>query len=178
MTHDTQMHLLLLSELVFAQRAKDPETFKRWFAAGSRITTSTTLQREQLMHSQLVEENSKEGLDRMDLGSIRPWLTSDSQYELKRDIYHQLTSHTGRKMNKQNCVFCWQAYDSFAIYYSVLSIQEGKILERVSESIDFIRASPLLVDWLWIRRNNYAIKDIDERTKARISQCYNRVKMR
>tara|TARA_B100001093_G_scaffold422901_1_gene415629 strand:+ start:106 stop:402 length:297 start_codon:yes stop_codon:yes gene_type:complete len=60
MTHDTQMHLLLLSELVFAQRAKDPETFKRWFAAGSRITTSTTLQREQLMHSQLVEENSKE----------------------------------------------------------------------------------------------------------------------
>ena len=34
MTHDTQMHLLLLSELVFALRAKDPETFKRWLAGG------------------------------------------------------------------------------------------------------------------------------------------------
>ena len=34
MTHDTQMHLLLLSELVFALRANDSETFKRWFAGG------------------------------------------------------------------------------------------------------------------------------------------------
>ena len=34
MTHDTQMHLLLLSELVFALRANDPETFKRWLAGG------------------------------------------------------------------------------------------------------------------------------------------------
>ena len=28
------MHLLLLSELVFALRANDPETFKRWLAGG------------------------------------------------------------------------------------------------------------------------------------------------
>jgi len=34
MTHDTQMHLLLLSELVFALRANDPETFKRWLTGG------------------------------------------------------------------------------------------------------------------------------------------------
>jgi len=34
MTHYTQMHLLLLSELVFALRANDPETFKRWLAGG------------------------------------------------------------------------------------------------------------------------------------------------
>ena len=32
MTHDTQMHLLLLSELVFALRANDLEMFKRWLA--------------------------------------------------------------------------------------------------------------------------------------------------
>ena len=32
MTHDTQMHLLSLSELAFALRANDPETFKRWRA--------------------------------------------------------------------------------------------------------------------------------------------------
>ena len=32
MSHNTQMHLLLLSELVFALRANDPETFKRWLA--------------------------------------------------------------------------------------------------------------------------------------------------
>jgi len=34
MTNDTQMHLLLLSELVFAVRANDPETFKRWLTGG------------------------------------------------------------------------------------------------------------------------------------------------
>ena len=34
MTHDTQMHLLLLSELVFALRANDPETFIRWLSGG------------------------------------------------------------------------------------------------------------------------------------------------
>ena len=34
MTHDTKMNLLLLSELVFALRANDPETFKRWLAGG------------------------------------------------------------------------------------------------------------------------------------------------
>ena len=34
MTHDTQMHLPLLSEFVFALRANDPETFKRWLAGG------------------------------------------------------------------------------------------------------------------------------------------------
>jgi len=34
MTHDTQMHLLLLSELVFALRANDSEIFKRWLASG------------------------------------------------------------------------------------------------------------------------------------------------
>ena len=34
MTHDTQMHLLLLSELVFARRVNNPVTFKRWLAGG------------------------------------------------------------------------------------------------------------------------------------------------
>ena len=34
MTHDTQIQLLLLSELVFALRANEPETFKRWLAGG------------------------------------------------------------------------------------------------------------------------------------------------
>ena len=34
MTHGTRMHLLLLSELVFALRANDPETFKRWLVGG------------------------------------------------------------------------------------------------------------------------------------------------
>jgi len=33
-THDTQMHLLLLSELVYAPIANDPETFKRWVSGG------------------------------------------------------------------------------------------------------------------------------------------------
>ena len=32
MTHDTQMHLLLLSEIVFALRDNDAEMFKRWVA--------------------------------------------------------------------------------------------------------------------------------------------------
>ena len=47
MTHDTQMHLLLLSELVFAQRAHDPETFKRWLVGGIRDLGKTAL--EELM---------------------------------------------------------------------------------------------------------------------------------
>ena len=34
MTNDTQMHPMLLSELVFALRANDPDTFKRWLAGG------------------------------------------------------------------------------------------------------------------------------------------------
>ena len=34
MTYDAEMHLLLLSELVFSLRANDPETFKRWLAGG------------------------------------------------------------------------------------------------------------------------------------------------
>ena len=34
MTNDTQMHLLLLSELVFALRDNDAGTFKRWVAGG------------------------------------------------------------------------------------------------------------------------------------------------
>ena len=34
MIHDNQMHLLLLSELVFALRANNPEMFKRWLAGG------------------------------------------------------------------------------------------------------------------------------------------------
>tara|TARA_B100001057_G_C22055818_1_gene646355 strand:+ start:203 stop:376 length:174 start_codon:yes stop_codon:yes gene_type:complete len=34
MTHDTQMHLLLLSELVIALRDNDAETFNRWVACG------------------------------------------------------------------------------------------------------------------------------------------------
>ena len=33
-THEAQMHLMLLSELFFALRANDPETFKRWVAGG------------------------------------------------------------------------------------------------------------------------------------------------
>jgi len=34
MTHNTQMHLLLLLELIFVLRANDPETFKRLLAGG------------------------------------------------------------------------------------------------------------------------------------------------
>ena len=34
MTYDAQMHLLLLSELVYALQANDPEMFKRWLAGG------------------------------------------------------------------------------------------------------------------------------------------------
>ena len=34
MTHDTQRLLLLMWELVFAWRAKNPETFKRWLVDG------------------------------------------------------------------------------------------------------------------------------------------------
>ena len=47
MTHDTQMHLLLLSELVFALRANDPETFKRWLAGGIQLLGKPTI--EELM---------------------------------------------------------------------------------------------------------------------------------
>ncbi len=34
MTHDTQKHLLLLSELVLALRANSPEMFRQWLAGG------------------------------------------------------------------------------------------------------------------------------------------------
>ena len=34
MTYDTQMYLLMLSELVFELRANDSETFKWWLAGG------------------------------------------------------------------------------------------------------------------------------------------------
>ena len=36
MSQDTQMHLLLLSELVAALRANDPDTFKQWLAGGAQ----------------------------------------------------------------------------------------------------------------------------------------------
>ena len=36
MSQDTQMHLLLLSELVAALRANDPGTFKQWLAGGAQ----------------------------------------------------------------------------------------------------------------------------------------------
>ena len=36
MSQDTQMHLLLLSELIAALRANDPETFKQWLAGGAQ----------------------------------------------------------------------------------------------------------------------------------------------
>ena len=35
MRRDTQMHLLLLSELIAALRANDPDTFKQWLAGGA-----------------------------------------------------------------------------------------------------------------------------------------------
>jgi len=47
MAHDTQMHLLLLSELVFALRANDPETFKRWLVGGIQDLGKTAI--EELM---------------------------------------------------------------------------------------------------------------------------------
>ena len=34
MTFETQMHLLLLSELVSALRANDSDTFRRWLSGG------------------------------------------------------------------------------------------------------------------------------------------------
>ena len=36
MRQDTQMHLLLLSELIAALRANDPGTFKQWLAGGAQ----------------------------------------------------------------------------------------------------------------------------------------------
>ena len=36
MSQDTQMHLLLLSELIAALRANDPDTFKQWLAGGAQ----------------------------------------------------------------------------------------------------------------------------------------------
>ena len=36
MSQDTQMHLLLLSELIAALRANDPDTFKKWLAGGAQ----------------------------------------------------------------------------------------------------------------------------------------------
>ena len=36
MRQDTQMHLLLLSELIAALRANDPDTFKQWLAGGAQ----------------------------------------------------------------------------------------------------------------------------------------------
>jgi len=47
MTNATQMHLLLLSELVFALRANDSETFKRWLAGGIQDLGQPTI--EELM---------------------------------------------------------------------------------------------------------------------------------
>ena len=35
MSQDTQMHLLLLSELIAALRSNDPDTFKQWLAGGA-----------------------------------------------------------------------------------------------------------------------------------------------
>ena len=36
MSQDTQMHLLLLSELIAALRANYPDTFKQWLAGGAQ----------------------------------------------------------------------------------------------------------------------------------------------
>ena len=36
MSQDTQMHLLLLSELIASLRSNDPDTFKQWLAAGAQ----------------------------------------------------------------------------------------------------------------------------------------------
>ena len=36
MSQDAQMHLLLLSELIAALRANDPDTFKQWLAGGAQ----------------------------------------------------------------------------------------------------------------------------------------------
>ena len=36
MRQDTQMHLLLLSELIAALRANNPDTFKQWLAGGAQ----------------------------------------------------------------------------------------------------------------------------------------------
>ena len=36
MRQDTQMYLLLLSELIAALRANDPDTFKQWLAGGAQ----------------------------------------------------------------------------------------------------------------------------------------------
>lgn len=44
MTFDTQMHLLLLSELVFALRDSDAETFKRWVSGGIHVLGKTVVE--------------------------------------------------------------------------------------------------------------------------------------
>ena len=47
MTDDTQMQLLFLSELVFALRTNDSETYKRWLASGIQDLGKPTI--EELM---------------------------------------------------------------------------------------------------------------------------------
>ena len=47
MSFETQMHLLLLSELVSALRANDSDTFKRWLSGGIQDLGQTAV--EELM---------------------------------------------------------------------------------------------------------------------------------
>ena len=47
MSFETQMHLLLLSELVLALRSKDSDTFRRWLSGGIQDLGKPTI--EELM---------------------------------------------------------------------------------------------------------------------------------
>ena len=58
MTKDTQMHLLLLSQLVFALRANNPEAFKRWLAGG-------------------IQDLSKPAIEELMIDWLNPLLTQD-----------------------------------------------------------------------------------------------------
>ena len=68
MTHDTQMTLLLLSELVFAIRANDPETFKRWLAGGIQDLGKPAI--EELINEWLNPLLTQDTADRLRLA---PW---------------------------------------------------------------------------------------------------------
>ena len=63
MSYETHMHLLLLTELMSALRANDPETFKRWLAGGVDDLGSATV--DELMQHGLTPLLTQPEADRL-----------------------------------------------------------------------------------------------------------------
>ena len=63
MSFETQMHLLLLSELVSALRANDSDTFRRWLSGGLQDLGSTAV--EVLMYEWMNPLITIEEMDRL-----------------------------------------------------------------------------------------------------------------